>query len=307
MKKILLVFIALTALTLVTTACKKQETGSDVAMPGAKSAEDKGVTVTGEDTGVTVATVNGTAIYQKDFDKALERKKSSVGNRELTDEEKKSALNELVDFELFFQEGMKQGLFNDDFIKRRVITNVLQKDVWDKANVMKYSDEEIKAYYDAHQDEFKEPLKVHASHILIKLAPNATDAQKKAAKAKADEVFALAKKTPAKWLEISKKYSEVPTRDRGGDLGFFSRDHTPQQFGDAAFGASAGDIVGPIETNFGYHIIRVGEKQKEGVMDFKKAKAKARMSLITSKRDQMKDQYVQKLHVNAKVDIKTPL
>ena len=298
MKKILLIFVALTALTIVTTACQKQESGPDMTKAEAKS---------GEDTGATVATVNGTAIYQKEFDKALERMKSSVGNRELTGEDKKSALNELVDYELFFQEGMKQGLFNDDFIKRRVITNVLQKDVWDKANAMTYTDEEIKAYYDAHQDEFKEPVKVHASHILIKLAPNATEAQKKAAKAKADEVLALAKKTPAKWLEISKQYSDVPTRDRGGDLGFFSRDHTPQQFGDAAFDASAGDIVGPIETNFGYHIIRVEEKKDEGVMDFNKAKAKARMSLITSRRDQMKDQYVQKLHATAKVDIKIPM
>ena len=302
MKKILLAFVASIALVIVTTACEKQKSGPDKSSPelavaGAKS---------GEDLGVVVATVNDTAIYQKDFDKALGRMKSAVGNRELTDEDKKAALNELVDYELFFQEGMKQGLFNDDFIKRRVITNVMQKDVWDKANAMTYTDAEIKAYYDAHRDEFKEPVRVHASHILIKLAPNATDAQKKAAKAKADEVFARVKKTPAKWLEISKQYSDLPTRDQGGDLGFFSLDRTPKPFGDAAFAARAGDIVGPIETNFGYHIILVGEKKSEEVMDFNKAKAKVRMRLITFKREQMKDQYVQKLRDSAKVDIKTP-
>ena len=302
MKKILLAFVASIALAIVTTACEKQKSGPDKSSPELATAGAK----PGEDRGVVVATVNDTAIYQKDLDKALGRVKSAVGNRELTDEDKKAALNELVEYELFFQEGMKQGLFNDDFIKRRVITNVMQKDVWDKANAMTYTDEEIKAYYDAHQEEFKEPVRVHASHILIKLAPNATDAQKKAARTKADEVLARVKKTPAKWLEISKQYSDVPTRDQGGDLGFFSRDRTPKPFGDAAFAARAGDIVGPIETNFGYHIILVGEKKSEEVMDFNKAKAKVRMRLITAKREQMKDQYVQKLRDSAKVDIKTP-
>ena len=241
MKKILLAFVASIALAIVTTACEKQKSGTDKSNPELATAGAK----SGEDRGVVVATVNDTAIYQKDFDKALERVKSAVGNRELTDEDKKAALNELVDYELFFQEGMKQGLFNDDFIKRRVITNVMQKDVWDKANAMTYTDEEIKAYYDAHQEEFKEPVRVHASHILIKLAPNATDAQKKAARAKADEVFARVKKTPAKWLEISKQYSDVPTRDQGGDLGFFSRDRTPKPFGDAAFGCQRRRHCGP--------------------------------------------------------------
>jgi peptidyl-prolyl cis-trans isomerase C len=90
-------------------------------------------------------------------------------------------------------------------------------------------------------------------------------------------------------------------------LGFFPRDRAPQQFGDAAFGASAGDIVGPVETNFGYHVIQVVEKKDEEVMDFKKAKPKARMKLLTFKREQMKDQYVQKLRASAKVDIKTSM
>jgi peptidyl-prolyl cis-trans isomerase C len=86
--------------------------------------------------------------------------------------------------------------------------------------------------------------KVHASHILVKDEATATDLKKKI---EGGESFA----------ELAKKHSSCPSGQQGGDLGWFSRGQMVKPFEDACFGNPENVVVGPVKTQFGYHLIMV--------------------------------------------------
>lgn len=116
------------------------------------------------------------------------------------------------------------------------------------------SDAEIKSWYDAHKDRFQQPEERRASHILIA----SEKIGKSKAKAKAEEVLAELQKNPAVFAELAKKNSDDPgSAAKGGDLGFFGRGMMVKSFEDVAFKQKEGDISGIVESDFGYHIIKV--------------------------------------------------
>jgi peptidyl-prolyl cis-trans isomerase D len=120
--------------------------------------------------------------------------------------------------------------------------------------------EEVKQVYDEQLAAGKLGTKEErrASHILISVGADTKDADRKAAEAKADEIAAQVRKNPASFADIAKKQSQDPgSAAQGGDLGFFARGAMVKAFEDAAFAAKKGDIVGPVKSDFGYHIIRV--------------------------------------------------
>ncbi|MCY7388396.1 MAG: SurA N-terminal domain-containing protein [Burkholderiales bacterium] len=124
--------------------------------------------------------------------------------------------------------------------------------------------EEIKAYYDANSGRYIQKEQRKASHILINVTPKATEVEKKAAKDKADTLFAQARKNPKDFAELAKKNSQdTGSAVNGGDLGLFARGMMVKPFEDAAFGAKKDDLVGPVLSDFGYHIIRVTDIQPE--------------------------------------------
>jgi peptidyl-prolyl cis-trans isomerase D len=97
-----------------------------------------------------------------------------------------------------------------------------------------------------------------ASHILIPAGADAKEDARKAAEAKANEIAARVRKNPAAFADIAKKESQDPgSAAQGGDLGFFPRGTMVKPFEDAAFAAKKGEIVGPVKSDFGYHVIRV--------------------------------------------------
>jgi len=102
------------------------------------------------------------------------------------------------------------------------------------------------------------PEERRASHILITVKPGATEAERKAALEKAQQIAARVRKDPKGFAEVAKKESQDPgSAAKGGDLGFFGRGTMVKPFEDAVFAAKKGDILGPIATDFGYHVIEV--------------------------------------------------
>lgn len=116
------------------------------------------------------------------------------------------------------------------------------------------SDAEIQAWYDGHKDRYAQPEERRASHILI-----ATEGKDKAkAKERADALLAEVQKNPAAFAELAKKNSEDPgSATQGGDLGFFARGMMVKPFEDATFALKEGEISGVVESDFGFHIIRL--------------------------------------------------
>jgi peptidyl-prolyl cis-trans isomerase D len=130
-------------------------------------------------------------------------------------------------------------------------------------------DKAMKDYYDAHAKEFAQQEQVHARHILAKVDDQHPDAL-------AQKKIALAKQRIEKgedFAKVAKDLSDDPgSKDRGGDLGLFGRNAMVKEFEDAAFKAEPHQLVGPIHSNFGYHLIEVLEKKPGGQQPFEQVK-----------------------------------
>src|SRR4051794_13856300 len=133
------------------------------------------------------------------------------------------------------------------------------------ANPPRPTPQEIQDYYKSHQDEFRVPESVNIRHILIKLPtpgangkvdPKAVDA----ARAKAEDILKQAK-SGANFAELAKKYSEDPgSKEKGGLYEGVIRGQMVPEFEKAAFSTPKGQITGPVQTSYGFHVIKVEDK-----------------------------------------------
>ncbi len=134
-------------------------------------------------------------------------------------------------------------------------------------------DQELTAYYEGHPDDFTREEQVRARHILLRITPDRpaeqveselTDARRRI---EAGEDFA----------ELAKELSEDESNaSRGGSLGFFGRGRMVKAFEDAAFNASVGELVGPVKTDFGYHLIEVQDHRQGGLQPFEEVRGAVR-------------------------------
>lgn len=168
------------------------------------------------------------------------------------------------------------------------------------------SEADAKAYYEENKDKYKQKEQITAQHILLKTDKNTPDAQKKEKLAQAKKLLAEAKKSGADFGELAKKSSEGPTAQRGGDLGTFSRGRMVKEFEDAAFAAKPGDIIGPVETQFGFHIIKVNEKSEEKQRPFEEVKDTILTSLKARQKSKATRDVLEQLRTQAKIEILEP-
>jgi peptidyl-prolyl cis-trans isomerase D len=120
------------------------------------------------------------------------------------------------------------------------------------------SDKDVAGYYASHVAQFGRPEERSASHILIALDKNADAATRAKAKAKATELFQTLQKTPGRFAELARTQSQDPgSAAKNGSLGSFARGMMVKPFEDAVFSMKLNEIRGPVESDFGYHIIRL--------------------------------------------------
>lgn len=123
---------------------------------------------------------------------------------------------------------------------------------------VKVGDAEILKYYDEHVSEFSTPELRKAAHILIAVDAKASDAEKQAARSKAEQILKQVKDAPSKFAELAKKYSQDPgSASNGGDLGLFGRGMMVKPFDDAVFKLMVGEVSGLVQSDFGFHIIKL--------------------------------------------------
>ena len=129
---------------------------------------------------------------------------------------------------------------------------------------IKASEDDIKTFYEQNLQRFSTPEERRASHILIAVNNEKTDAD---AKKEADEIYKQLQADPSKFAQLAKSKSADPGSARqGGDLGFFQKGMMVPEFDNAVFSGKKGDLVAPVKTQFGYHIIKI--------VDVKAAQAK---------------------------------
>lgn len=133
---------------------------------------------------------------------------------------------------------------------------------------------DLKTYYEQNTARFGTKEERRASHILITAPASASAADRAKAKAKAEQLLAEVKKAPATFADVARKNSQDPgSAEKGGDLDFVTRGAMVKPFEDAMFALKKGDISDVIETEFGYHIIRLTDIKPAVVPPFEQVRA----------------------------------
>ncbi len=167
--------------------------------------------------------------------------------------------------------------------ERRVVDYLLI-DLVQLRRELEIPDPEMLAYYDDNSSDFESQEKVKARHILIKANSEAevADAEAKVAdirrRIEAGEDFAQ--------LAGDLSEDEVSAA-KGGDLGFFARELMVKPFADAAFDAAIGELVGPVKSEYGFHLIEVTERQEGGVQPFEQVRGQIRSRLVSSRGNEL--------------------
>ena len=141
----------------------------------------------------------------------------------------------------------------------------------DYTDRVKVSEKEVKKYYETFQEAYQVPERIRARHILFKVPPNAKKEEVEKIKKEAEKVLKLAK-SGKDFAKLAEKYSQGPTAKKGGDLGYFTRGMMVKPFEKAAFSLKKGEISGLVRTSFGFHIIKLEDKQPAHVKPFEEVK-----------------------------------
>jgi len=139
---------------------------------------------------------------------------------------------------------------------------------------------ELEAYYQEHQEEFVQEEQANARHILIRVAPGASEEEELDARLHAEDLAETAR-TGGDFADLAAAHSEDPgSKDKGGDLGWFGRGQMVEEFEQAVFGAAPGDIVGPVRSQFGYHVIKVEGFQPRRQQPFEEVREQVRFRYL---------------------------
>ncbi|MGB9464323.1 MAG: peptidylprolyl isomerase, partial [Candidatus Acidiferrum sp.] len=165
---------------------------------------------------------------------------------------------------------------------------------------MQISDEQLKAQYTKNIQDYQVPNRVHVEHILL-MTVGKTDAEVEEIKKKAQDILNQAKKG-ANFEDLAKKYSEdggspgnPGSRDKGGDLGWIVQGQTVPEFEKAAFSLAKGSISDLVKTQYGFHILKIIDKESAHTKPFEEVKDSIRTPLLLSEADKQAGDIADKL------------
>ena len=203
-----------------------------------------------------------------------------------------------------------EGITLEEFLARRSKEDGLRRSVRQIELLRKrYPDEskvtpeEVQARYERDKDSkyTKEP-EVRASHILIATEGATTDEAKAEKRAEAERVLALCKAPGADFAALAKEHSTGPSGPNGGDLGFFPRNGAMvEPFAAAAFELPVGGVSGIVETQFGFHIIKVTDRREGGVEPLEEVRAVLADELFFEKIEGLRERHIAKLKESATI------
>jgi peptidyl-prolyl cis-trans isomerase C len=175
-----------------------------------------------------------------------------------------------------------------------------------KTKIKEPNEAAIKAFYDENADQFKEPESIHAKHILIKPEDgNDPNKAKAAAKAKAEEVMKKVK-DGGNFEELAKEYSACPSAKNGGDLGDAPKGSFVPEFEKAAYALEPNQVSDIVETEFGYHIIKLVSHKQANVVSLESAKEKIAEHLTNQQKEQVVLAYIKQIKNEADIKFTDP-
>ena len=288
------------------------------------------------------ADINGVVISKKDLNNEYRQilKQRGTPENDVSTEQaielKKELLDSLIDQELLYQESQKKNIVvseetvassigmvkekfesEDDYqkalidadiqgndlenrIKRRIAINMLVNEYIIRDIAV--SDDESRIYYDAHPNDFIEPEQIRASHILVSVDKEDGESKKVAAK---EKIEVLQRKIEAgeDFEQLARENSDCPSSEKGGDLGYFKRGAMVKEFEDAAFPLALGEVSDVVETQFGYHLIKVTDKKDAETIPYDTVKDDLQNYLKRQKLQTEVSSLLETLRKDAKIEI----
>jgi len=287
-----------------------------------------------------LARVNGEAVNKAEFDRALSGLEARNGGpvpAEQRDRILRDVLDQIVSYKLLTQESkarqiaatdmevderMKQiqaqfpseDAFKQMLASRKTSIEQVRSDIRQDLTVQKLitaaiadkvavKPEQVTDFYAKNTDQFKQPERVRASHILITVPKDADPAAKNAARTKAADILKDVK-AGKDFAALAKQHSQDPgSAQNGGDLGFFQQGQMVGPFNDVAFKLAPGQVSDLVETDFGFHIIKVAEKQAARAVPLEEVRPKLEEYLERMNRERETDAFVNGLKTKGKIEI----
>jgi len=286
-----------------------------------------------------IARVNGEDVKKEDFDRIIHTMEARAGQpipADRRDEILRGAIDQLVVYTLLSQESRNRGIkvedseidqkveqlrskfptqdaFTKALAERGMTMDRLKHDARVDLSVTKLMDAEMatepgpseqdaKVFYEKNPDRFKQGEKVRASHILIKVDQKAPPAAKQKARAEINAVLKQAK-AGGDFAKLAQEHSQDGSAAQGGDLNYFTREQMVPEFSKVAFSLKPGEISDVVETQFGYHIIKVVEHQEARTVPFEEVNAQIKQFLGNQKKQQHADAYIDGLKKKSKIEV----
>jgi len=291
---------------------------------------------------VMIAKVNGSVINRTEVYREMNNLLEQIRNEVPPDQIEhikpklwKQAVENLINFKLLLQEAEKQNIqldnkaideqiqeivnqfsnyekFREQLAVMEVSEEDLRKDIGENLKIEallkrqtekipEISDKDIKGFYQDHPENFKIPEKIQASHILISIDPSDNPEERAEKRQRLlnlqDEI-----KNGGDFAQIASEYSDCPTKSNGGDLGLFERGEMIEPFDDAAFQLKVGEMSDIVETEFGYHLIKVTDRHKSHNITLKEAHDKILSYLHRQKKKQVINDYLLTLRNAVKIE-----
>jgi len=287
-----------------------------------------------------LARVNGEAVNKTEFDRAvsaLEARNGGPVPAQQRDRVLRQVLDQIVDYKLLIQEGRARKIeatdaevdarmkeiqaqfptedaFKQMLTARKTTLEQVRSDIRQDITVQKLIEnaiadkvavkpEQVTDFYTKNPDQFKQPERVRASHILIMVPKDSDAAVKTAARTKAADILKDVK-AGKDFAALAKQHSQDPgSAPKGGDLGFFQQGQMVGPFNDVAFKLTPGQVSDLVETEFGFHIIKVAEKQPARTVPLDEVRPQLEQYLEKTNREQQTDAFVNGLKTKGKIEI----
>ena len=286
-----------------------------------------------------IARVNGEDVKKSDLDRMIKTMEQQAGQQvpaDRRDEIYRGAIDRLVTYTLLKQESRSRGVkvadaeidakmqelrkqfptpeaykqalttrgMTEESLRNDARTDLSVNKVMDSAvsQVPGPSDAEAKDFYDKNPDKFKQDEQVRASHILVRVDPNADTKTKARAKGEIDSVLKQLK-SGGDFAKLAQQHSQDPSAAQGGDLGYFGKGQMVPEFEKTAFSLPVGQVSGVVTTQFGYHVIKVTDKKVARTVTLDEALPQIKGYLEQQKKQQAADSFIDGLKKKSKIEI----
>ncbi|NLX62414.1 MAG: peptidylprolyl isomerase [Tissierellia bacterium] len=241
-----------------------------------------------------LASVNGKDITEQDVYGFINQLPAQTATQFKTPEGMATIVKELVNQELMYLDAMEKGLNEEeDFINEleKVKASILKQYAIRKLLAdVKVTEEEILEFYKNEKDNFIEPEKVRAKHILVETEEKAKEIL--------EEI-----KNGLSFEEAAKKHSTCPSKTVGGDLGEFPRGKMVPEFEEAAFALEEGEISQPVKSQFGYHLIKLVSKKEASLIPYENLKDQIERHLLGLKQQEKYTKRIDSLKTKYEVNM----